>query len=79
MENNGKQITTGKAALQAKALGYSIHHRCVDSFGRRWAYRTFPMVSGPVGQFSNITQVLKYFAQIEEFRYENRAEQSKEV
>ncbi len=69
MENNGKQITTGKAALLAEVLGYSIHRGCVDSLGRRWAYRTFPIGPGPIGQFSNITQVLKYFGQIEEVRY----------
>jgi len=63
-ESSGKQIKHDRLEL----LGYALHANCVDSFGRRWRYRSFPMTSGPVNQFDNLSQVDHYCDQVEQIR-----------
>jgi len=63
-EHSGKQIKHERL----EALGYSLHANCIDSFGRKWKYRTFPMGSGPINQFNNRVQVDAYCAQVEQIR-----------
>ena len=63
-ETSGKQIQHERL----EALGYTLHTHCVDSFGRTWRYRTFPVWSGPINQFNSMAQVELYCAQVEQVR-----------
>lgn len=63
-EHSGKQVKHERL----ESLGYSLHHNCIDSFNRKWKYRTFPMSSGPINQFDNREQVEQYCSQVEQIR-----------
>jgi hypothetical protein len=63
-EDSGKQV----AHARLEALGYALHAHCVDSFGRRWRYRTFPLTSGPINCFNSMAQVERYCEQVEQVR-----------
>lgn len=63
-EHNGRIV----AHDRLNQLGYSLHSHCIDSFGRRWSYRTFPMGSGPVNQFETMAQVEQYCSDVEQIR-----------
>lgn len=64
MSKIGKRIKNARL----ETLGYSLHVHCIDAFGIKWRWGTFPMGSGPTNYFDSITGVDTYCAQVEQIR-----------
>src|SRR5579872_3562710 len=46
-------------------LGYHLYRNSVDSMGRSWKYRTFPIGAGTIGQFSSLGELTTWVRRIE--------------
>ena len=67
-ESAGVSCATTNWGVRISWLGYSLYRGSVDSFGRRWAYRTFPQGSGSIGQFSSLRELVARVRDIEKMR-----------
>lgn len=65
---SSKIDTTSNWAVRIGWLGYQLHRNCVDSFGRTWKYRTFPIGSGSVGQFTSLAELAAWVREVETMR-----------
>jgi hypothetical protein len=68
-ETAGTSCATTNWGVRIEALGYHLFRNSVDSFGRRWAYRTFPHASGTVGQFASLAEMAAWVRQVEYVRF----------
>lgn len=67
-ESVGRSCATTNWGVRISWLGYALYRGSVDSFGRRWAYRTFPEGSGSVGQFSSLREMVAWVREVETMR-----------
>jgi hypothetical protein len=72
-ENSGQSCRTTNWGVRLEALGYSLRRNCTDSMGRKWAYRTFPIGAGSIGQFATLGDMGKWARQVERMRWLERA------
>ena len=68
-ENSGQSCRTTNWGVRLEALGYSLRRNCTDSMGRKWAYRTFPIGAGSIGQFATLGDMGKWARQVERMRW----------
>ena len=73
-ETRGQSCATTNWGVRFERIGYALYRNSVDSFGRKWAYRTFPIGSGSVGQFSNLSEMAAYCRQVEDIRFLSRVD-----
>lgn len=55
--------------IRLEKLGYRLDKRQTDAFGRKWEFRTSPIIGGgPTNYFHNLKDVDRYVKQVEQVR-----------
>jgi hypothetical protein len=67
-ESRGISCATTNWGLRVSWIGYSLYRDSVDSLGRRWAYRTYPIGGGSVGQFASLREMGEWVRSVEKMR-----------
>lgn len=67
-ETPGRNLSSTNWGVRIAELGYTLYGGSIDSFGRSWKYRTFPIGSGSIGQFGSLGDLTAWVRRVENIR-----------